>query len=240
VRVEYDEIRKKLAMNGEEKRWYFISPICEGQELEEGATSLLDLAEAAVKPLTVADAPCCGPDLFRLGAECHRQGAELVIKRNGEFKFEALLEVQADEQAQGECQSTAAIDTVLRSPRIHQVQRGREGAGAVCVEGGGEGASDFCPAASNSCDWPPVGPISRSAWTSFPRMCSSELMPVGNHLIDLRDGMCNPLVVLNKHRIMSTLMTHKYRESQQSLREVKPNLLIRHKGSQRIFISLNR
>jgi hypothetical protein len=63
---------------------------------------------------------------------------------------------------------------------------------------------------------------------------------VGNHLIDLRDGMCNSPVVLNKHRIMSTLMTHKYRELQQSLREVKPNLLIRHKGSQRIFISLNR
>ena len=34
-------------------------------------------------------------------------------------------------------------------------------------------------------------------------------------------------------------MTHKYRGSQQSSREVKPNLLIRHKGSQRIFVSLN-
>jgi hypothetical protein len=36
------------------------------------------------------------------------------------------------------------------------------------------------------------------------------------------------------------LMTHKYRGSPQSSREVKPNLLIRHKGSQRILISLNR
>jgi hypothetical protein len=36
-----------------------------------------------------------------------------------------------------------------------------------------------------------------------------------------------------------TLMTHKYRGSQQSSREVKPNLLIRHQGSQRIFVSLN-
>jgi hypothetical protein len=33
-------------------------------------------------------------------------------------------------------------------------------------------------------------------------------------------------------------MTHKYRGSQQSSREVNPNLLIRHKGSQRIFKSL--
>jgi hypothetical protein len=168
VRIEYNKIRKKLATNGEEKRWYFISPICEGQELEEGETLLLDLAEAAVKPLMVAGTLCCGLDLFRIGTECHHQGAELVIKWNGEFKFKALLEVQADEQVQGKCQSTAAIDTVLRSPQNHQVQRGREGAGAVCVKGGGEGASDFCPAASNSFDWPPVGPISRSPWTSFP------------------------------------------------------------------------
>jgi hypothetical protein len=36
------------------------------------------------------------------------------------------------------------------------------------------------------------------------------------------------------------LMTHKYRGSQQSSREVLPNLLIRHKGSQRIYVSLNR
>ena len=36
------------------------------------------------------------------------------------------------------------------------------------------------------------------------------------------------------------LMTHKYRGSQQSSREVKHNLLIRHKGSQRIFVRLNR
>ncbi|KAK1625993.1 hypothetical protein QYE76_000308 [Lolium multiflorum] len=35
------------------------------------------------------------------------------------------------------------------------------------------------------------------------------------------------------------LMTHKYRRSQQYSRELKPNLLIRHKGSQRIFVSLN-
>jgi hypothetical protein len=34
------------------------------------------------------------------------------------------------------------------------------------------------------------------------------------------------------------VMTHEYRGSQQSSREVKPK--IRHKGSQRIFISLNR
>ena len=36
------------------------------------------------------------------------------------------------------------------------------------------------------------------------------------------------------------MMTHKYRGSQQSSREVKPNLLIQHKGSQRIYVSLNR
>jgi hypothetical protein len=36
------------------------------------------------------------------------------------------------------------------------------------------------------------------------------------------------------------MMTHKYRGSQQSSREVLPNLLIRHKGSQRIYVSLNR
>jgi hypothetical protein len=35
------------------------------------------------------------------------------------------------------------------------------------------------------------------------------------------------------------LMTHKYRGSQQSSRVVLPNLLIRHKGSQRINISLD-
>src|SRR5215217_2367530 len=34
-------------------------------------------------------------------------------------------------------------------------------------------------------------------------------------------------------------MTHKYRGSQQSSREVLPNLLIRHKGRQRILVSLN-
>src|SRR5215203_4106956 len=36
-----------------------------------------------------------------------------------------------------------------------------------------------------------------------------------------------------------SLMTHKYRGSQQSSREVLPNLLIRHKGRQRILVSLN-
>ena len=35
------------------------------------------------------------------------------------------------------------------------------------------------------------------------------------------------------------VMTHKYRGSQQSSREVKPNLLIRHKGRQRTLGSLN-
>ena len=35
------------------------------------------------------------------------------------------------------------------------------------------------------------------------------------------------------------LMTHKYRGSQQSSREVKPNLLIRYKGRQRTLGSLN-
>jgi hypothetical protein len=57
---------------------------------------LLDLAGVEVKPLTVANAPCCGPDLFRLGAECRQRGAELVFKRDGELKFEALLEVRAE------------------------------------------------------------------------------------------------------------------------------------------------
>jgi hypothetical protein len=80
----------------EEKRWYLIWPIREGQELEEGAATLLDLARVEVKPLMVADAPCCGPDLLSLSAECRRRGAELVIKRDGKFKFKALLEVRAE------------------------------------------------------------------------------------------------------------------------------------------------
>ncbi|KAK1628940.1 hypothetical protein QYE76_003255 [Lolium multiflorum] len=47
---------------------------------------------------------------------------------------------------------------------------------------------------------------------------------------------------LNTKKILAYLgikMTHKYRGSQQSSREVLPNLLIRHKGRQRILVSLN-
>ena len=45
---------------------------------------------------------------------------------------------------------------------------------------------------------------------------------------------------INNNDFMCTLMTHKYRGCIAVFsREVKPNLLIRHKGSQRIFISLN-
>jgi hypothetical protein len=39
--------------------------------------------------------------------------------------------------------------------------------------------------------------------------------------------------------LVDGMMTHKYRGSQESSREVKPKLLIRHKGRQRTLGSLN-
>jgi hypothetical protein len=68
-----------------------------------------------------------------------------------------------------------------------------------------------------------------SAMRAFP---VSEHEPGG--LVAFRHARMLPCVLR-----IGRLMTHKYRGSEQSSREVKPNLLIRHNGSQRIFVSLN-
>jgi hypothetical protein len=82
-----------------------------------------------VKPLTADDSPRSGPDLLRLGAKYRFRGAELVIKRDSEFKFEALLEMRAAEmnkfleRAKLQTTSTASLSEVLKFIKYHRKER---------------------------------------------------------------------------------------------------------------------
>jgi hypothetical protein len=63
------------------RHWFLVPPTLGGQELEQGAVMLMDLAGAEVSAASEMMPPRCGADLLRMGADCRRQGMELVVVR---------------------------------------------------------------------------------------------------------------------------------------------------------------
>jgi hypothetical protein len=76
------------------KHWFLVPPTQGRQELEQGAAMLMDLAGAEVRAASETMPPRCGADLLRMGADCRRRGMELVIVRDGDFKFLYLTEIE--------------------------------------------------------------------------------------------------------------------------------------------------
>jgi hypothetical protein len=78
------------------EHWYYAPASQAGRDLEVGAAALMDLAEAE-SAQSAAIPPRCRLDLLRMGADCRRRGMEMVIVRDGNFKFLHLLEIKAEE-----------------------------------------------------------------------------------------------------------------------------------------------
>jgi hypothetical protein len=78
------------------EHWYYAPASQAGRDLEVGAAALMDLAEVeSAQSATIP--PRCRLDLLRMGADCRRRGMEMVIVRDGDFKFLHLLEIKAEE-----------------------------------------------------------------------------------------------------------------------------------------------
>jgi hypothetical protein len=60
----------------------------------------MDLAGEEIRPAHEMELPRCGGDLLRMGADCRMRGMELVIVRDGDFKFLYLTEIGAEKMAE--------------------------------------------------------------------------------------------------------------------------------------------
>ena len=72
---------------------FYLEPArSEGRQKQEAAAALLDLAGV---PLQELKQPCCMADLVQMGMELKRQGSELVIRRDGDFRVVHLMSLQS-------------------------------------------------------------------------------------------------------------------------------------------------
>jgi hypothetical protein len=97
------------------RHWFLVPPTLGGRELEQGATALMDLAGAEIKSAREMELPRCGEDLLRMGAKCRRRGKELVIARDGDFRFLYLTEIEAEMMAEFRARALASRQQLPRS-----------------------------------------------------------------------------------------------------------------------------
>jgi hypothetical protein len=88
----------------------------------------MDLAGAEVKSAREMESPRCGADLLRMGADCRRRGMELVIVRDGDFKFLYLMEVESEKMAEFRARALASRQQL---PRSKVLEFKRDGDSAV-------------------------------------------------------------------------------------------------------------
>jgi hypothetical protein len=82
--------------------WFYAPAFQAGRDLEMGVAALMELAGMEAGQNQSAP-PRCKLDLLRMGADCRRRGMEMVIVRNGNFKFLHLLEIRAEEMEKYRC-----------------------------------------------------------------------------------------------------------------------------------------
>jgi hypothetical protein len=85
----------------------------------------MDLAGAEVKSAREMELPRCGEDLLRMGAECRRRGKELVIARDGDFRFLYLTEIEAEMMAEFRVRALASRQQLPRS-EVLEFKRDRD------------------------------------------------------------------------------------------------------------------
>jgi hypothetical protein len=85
--------------------------------MECGAATLLDLAGAEIRSAEEMELPQCGADLLAMGAECRRRGMEMVIVRDGDFRFLYLTEVEMQRMAEFRARAQASRQQLPRSDR---------------------------------------------------------------------------------------------------------------------------
>jgi hypothetical protein len=83
--------------------------------MEQGAAALLDLAGAEIRSARGMELPQCGADLLRMGADCRRRGMEMVIVRDGDFRFLYLTEVEMERMAEFRARAQASRQQLPRS-----------------------------------------------------------------------------------------------------------------------------
>jgi hypothetical protein len=76
--------------------------------MEQGAAALLDFAGAEIRSAREMELPQCRADLLRMGADCRRRGMELVIVRDGDFRFLYLTEVEMEKMCEFRAQAQAS------------------------------------------------------------------------------------------------------------------------------------
>jgi hypothetical protein len=106
------------------RHWFLVPPTLGGQELEQGAAMLMDLAGAEVSAASETMPPRCGADLLRMGAECRRRGMELVVVRDGEFRFLYLTEIDLEKMGEFRALANASRQQLPRSEVLEFVRRG--------------------------------------------------------------------------------------------------------------------
>jgi hypothetical protein len=85
----------------------------------------MDLAGAEIKSAREMELPCCGNDLLRMGADCRRRGMELVIVRDGDFRFLYLTEIKAEKMAEFRARALASRQQLPRS-EVLEFKRDRD------------------------------------------------------------------------------------------------------------------
>jgi hypothetical protein len=96
--------------------------------MEQGAAALLDLAGAEIRSAMEMELPRCGADLLRMGADCRRRGMEMVIVRDGDFRFLYLTEVEMERMAEFRARAQASRQQL---PRSEVLEFKRDGDSAV-------------------------------------------------------------------------------------------------------------
>jgi hypothetical protein len=76
---------------------------------------LMDLAGVEVRSAREMELPRCGADLLRMGADCRRRGMELVIVRDGDFKFLYLMKIDAEKMVEFRARALASRQQLPRS-----------------------------------------------------------------------------------------------------------------------------
>jgi hypothetical protein len=96
--------------------------------MEQGAAALLDLAGAEIRSAREMELPHCGADLLRMGTDCRRRGMEMVIVRDGDFRFLYLMEVEMERMAVFRARAQARRQQL---PRSEVLEFKRDGDSAV-------------------------------------------------------------------------------------------------------------
>jgi hypothetical protein len=106
------------------RHWFLVPPTLGGRELEQGAAALMDLAGEEIRPAHEMELPRCGGDLLRMRVDCRRRGMELVIVRDGDFKFLYLTEIGAEKMAEFRARALASRQQLPRSEVLEFMRDG--------------------------------------------------------------------------------------------------------------------